>query len=155
MYELPNILQYEIGLLISRLRGRLKTAPWFVCSPSFVESEQTAMQENPLHSVEDARIDGLYRLLKGRINLNSIIPTCIEVAGEIEQLSGLKGSEKLRLLQDVIRLAITDSQKPLTEKEQLLFLVDSVIPFAVQAAILASKSPIVKHIQAGCLSCWK
>ena len=113
------------------------------------------MQQNPLHSVEDARIDGLYRLLKGRINLNSIVPTCIDVAGEIEQLSSLKGPQKLSLLQDVLRLAITDSQKSQTEKEELLHLVDSVIPFAVQAAVLASKSPIVKQIQAGCLSCWK
>lgn len=117
--------------------------------------EHTAnMQSNPLRSVEDPRVDGLYRLVKGRINLNSIVPTCIEVAGEIEQLHGLKGSEKLSLLQDVIRVAITDSKKTQTEKEELLFMIDTVIPFIVQAAILASKSPIIKQIQSTCLGCW-
>ena len=117
--------------------------------------EQTAMQQNPLNSIEDGLVKNTYRLLKGQINLKSLVPTCIHIASEIEQLSGLKGPQKLALLQDVLRVAIADSNRTQSEKEQLLIAVEEVVPYAVQAAILASKSPIVKHIQAGCLSCWK
>ena len=116
--------------------------------------EHTAMTVNPLRSIQDPRTDGIYRVLKGRINLNSIVPTCIEVASEIEQLNGLKGPEKLALLQDVIRLAVAESKKSSTEKEEILYVVDTVVPFVVQAAILASKSPILKHVQATCVGCF-
>lgn len=112
------------------------------------------MQTNPLRSFEDPRVDAIYRLVKGRISLSSIVPTCIEVASEIEQLVGLKGGEKLSLLQDVLRLAISDSKLAKTEKEEVLHTVETIVPIVVQAAILASKSPILKHVQATCVGCW-
>jgi hypothetical protein len=99
--------------------------------------EHTAMTVNPLRSMQDPRVDGIYRVVKGRINLNTLVPSCIEVAQEIEQMNGLKGPEKLALLQDAIRLAVVESKKSSTEKEEILYVVDTVVPFVVQAAILA------------------
>jgi hypothetical protein len=115
------------------------------------------MQQNPLHEKEaalDARVDGLYKVLKGRIQLDSIVPTCIEIASEIEGLGGMKGGEKLDLLQKVLRQAIKDSQKSKEEKEHILMIVDTVVPIAVQAAVLASKSPIGAAVQTACVGCW-
>jgi hypothetical protein len=115
------------------------------------------MQSNPLHEKEaalDARVDGLYKLLKGRIQLDNIVPTCIEIASEIEGLGDMKGGEKLDLLQKVLRQAIKDSEKTKEEKEHILMIVDTVVPIAVQAAILASKHPIVAQVQTACVGCW-
>lgn len=115
------------------------------------------MQSNPLHEQEaalDARVDGIYKALKGRIQLDNIVPTCIEIASEIEGLGGIKGGEKLDLLQKVLRHAIKDSEKSKEEKEHILMIVDTVVPIAVQAAILASKHPIVAQVQTACVGCW-
>lgn len=112
------------------------------------------MQTNPLRSVEDPHVDAIYRLVKGRINFVSLIPTCIEVAQEVEQIHGMKGQEKLKVLQEVLRLAIRDSDSSESEKESTLHIVQTIVPMIVQAAIMASKSPIVKHVQACCVGCW-
>jgi hypothetical protein len=112
------------------------------------------MQTNPLRSFQDPRVDAIYRAVGGRIDLTSIVPTCIEIASEIEQLHGLKGAQKLELLQDVLRLCISESKIGQGEKDIILRTVDSVVPIVVQAAVLASKSPIVKHVQATCMGCF-
>ena len=54
------------------------------------------MQTNPM--VLDAQVDGLYRLVKGRVNWDNLIPTCIEVARELENMTHLRGPERLDLL---------------------------------------------------------
>jgi biopolymer transport protein ExbB/TolQ len=128
----------------------------FVCSASFIEVKQTAMQSNPLHEKEaalDVQVDGIYRALKGRISLDNLIPSCIEVAKEIENLGQLKGKEKLDLLQKVLRQALKESNKSVEEKEQILHVIDTIVPMVVQAAILASKSPVVAHVQEAIVTC--
>ena len=118
--------------------------------------EQTAMQTNPLHEQEaaiDARVDGIYRALKGKISVDSLIPSCLEIAQELENLTELKGKEKLELLQKVLKQAVKESDKSNEDKEQILHTIDSVVPIAMQAAILASKSPVVAHVQTVCMSC--
>lgn len=114
------------------------------------------MQSNPLRSAEDPRIDAIYRAVKGRINLATLVPTCLEIATEIEQLTQLRGREKLALLQDVLTLAIAQSELSPREQAALLSSVDTVVPVLVQAAILASKHPIVQHVvQSTCGGwCW-
>lgn len=112
------------------------------------------MQQNPLHQCEDPRVDGIYRVLKGRINLDTLIPSCIEVAREVEGLTQLKGQQKLEVLQNVLRQAVRDSNKSEEEKERIRTVINTVIPIAVQAAILASKTPIVSHIHSACVGCW-
>lgn len=125
----------------------------FVWSTSFMSKKQTAMQSNPLHEKEaalDAQVDGIYRVMKGKINLDSLVPTCIEVAQEIEGMGQLGGKQKLELLQKVIRQALKDSDKTVEEREQILHLVDTVVPMVVQAAILASKHPVTAQIHSIC-----
>lgn len=95
----------------------------------------------------------IYTLVKTRVDFESIVPTCIAIAREVEQVRGLKGPEKLKLLQDVLRLALHDQPLGLAEKEKLVVVIDTVVPLAIQAAILASKSPIVKHVQEVCVAC--
>lgn len=118
--------------------------------------KQTAMQSNPLHEKEavlDAQVDGIYRALKGRISVDNLIPSCIEVAKEIENLGKIPGKEKLDLLQKVLRQALKDSDKSVEEREQILHVIDTIVPLVVQAAILASKSPIVAQVQEVLVTC--
>lgn len=112
------------------------------------------MQSNPLRSAEDPRVNAIYSLIKGKISLLTIVPTCLEVAQEVEQMSGLKGPQKLELLQDVLRLAVAESKYTPVVKEELLHSIDTLVPVVVQAAILASKSPILKKVQETCVGCF-
>jgi hypothetical protein len=122
----------------------------FICLRSFVVRKQTAMQSNPLHYTKDA----VYNALKGKLDLNNLVGSTIQIAKEIEQIEKLKGKEKLELLQSILRISIHDSEKSLEEKEALYFTVDRVVPVIIEAAILASKSPIIKQVQAVCCGCW-
>ena len=98
----------------------------------------------------DPRVDGLYRIVKGRIDWSNPIPTCLEIAQELEGMTTLRGSERLDLLQKTLRLALKDSDVSSEESERLTMMIDTVIPIAMQAAILASKSPIVNHVVSVC-----
>jgi hypothetical protein len=114
------------------------------------------MQTNPLHEQEaamNAQVDGIYRVLKGRISLDNLIPTCIEVAKEIEGLGPIPGKEKLDLLQKILKQAVKDSDKTVEEKEQVIHTIETVVPMVVQAAILASKSPVVAQVQEALVIC--
>lgn len=112
------------------------------------------MQTNPLYAEEDARIDAVFRVIDGKINWSNLVPTLLEAAQEIEAMPGLKGSEKLDLLQKALKHALKKSDMPAEEKEAILHTIDTVVPFIVQAAILASKSPIVRQVEAVCIGCW-
>lgn len=111
------------------------------------------MQQNPMHPL-DTRVDGLYRIVKGRISWDNLIPTCLEVAQELEQMDDIKGPERLDLLQKTLRFAVGDSDMEADKKEKVLFFINSVLPIAMQAAILASKSPVLRQVQATCCGCW-
>ena len=100
----------------------------------------------------DPRVDAVYKVIKGRVNWDNLVPVCIEAAIEIQQFTELKGPQKLELLQTVLKHALKESNKTHVEKEQILFYIDTVVPFVTQAAKLASKTPIVTHVVA---TCWK
>lgn len=105
-------------------------------------------------TVMDARVDGIYRVVKGKLNLDNLIPSCLELAQEIEGIAELKGKEKLDLLQKVLKQAVKESNKTIEEKEQILHTIDTVVPMIVQAAILASKHPVAAQVHAACVGCW-
>ena len=137
---------------------KISWSSMFVWSTSFMSMKQTAMQPNPMFDKEaalDAQVDGIYRVLKGRISMDNLIPSCIEVAQEIENLGHLRGKEKLELLQKVLRHALKESNKSQEEKDTILVVIDTVVPLVVQAAILASKSPIVAKVKDACVTCCK
>ncbi len=103
-------------------------------------------------AVLDARIDALYRLLRGRINWDNLIPTVLEGARELQQFPELKGPEKLDVLLKTLKFALKDSSVPAEEKEKILHTIDTVIPLVVSAAKLASKFPIQRISSKKC--CW-
>jgi hypothetical protein len=124
----------------------------FVCSPSFVETKHTAMQD----AVVDAQIDGLYRLIKGRVKWDNLVPTCIEVARELENMTHLRGPERLELLQKTLKYALKESDHSVEEKETYLYVIEKIVPVMMQAAILASKSPIAAQVASTCCGIsWK
>ena len=98
----------------------------------------------------DPRIDGLYRLVKGRVDWNNLVPTCLELAQELEQMTDLKGPQRLELLQKTLRFALHESDLPKDKKETYSFVIMTVIPVVMQAAIAASKMPIVNKLQTKC-----
>jgi hypothetical protein len=108
--------------------------------------------QNPMHTALDNRVDGLYRLVKGRVDWENLVPTCLEVARELEQMTELKGPQKLELLQKTLRFALSESNFPKERKESLSFVINSVVPVVMQAAILASKVPIVNTLQTSCFA---
>ena len=112
------------------------------------------MQTNPLHAEEDARIDALYRVVKGKIDWDNLVPTLLEAARELEAIPALKGKEKLDLLQKTLKHALKESDKSAEEKEKILYYIDTVVPVATQAAVLASKSPVMAQVEAACVGCW-
>ncbi len=107
------------------------------------------MPQNPMHTAVDPRIQHIYGAVRGRIDLDRIVPSCIAIAQEVEQLTHLKGPQKLELLQNVLRLAVVESKLSGEKQEEIFAIIDTVIPIVMQAAILASKIPI-KSIHATC-----
>jgi hypothetical protein len=108
--------------------------------------------QNPMHTALDTRVDGLYRLVKGRVDWDNLVPTCLEVARELEEMRELKGPQRLELLQKTLRFALRETDFPKEKKETLSFVINSVVPVMMQAAIMASKLPIRATVQS---CCWK
>jgi hypothetical protein len=113
---------------------------------------------NPMFAEEVARIDAVYRVINGNINWDNLVPTVLEAARELEAMPGLKGSEKLDILQKALKHALKTSDKTTVEKEQILHTIESVVPVVMQAAMMASKSPIVgaamAQVESVCVGCW-
>lgn len=111
------------------------------------------MQKNPMFETDavlDAQVDGLYKLIKGHVDWKNPIPMCLELAQELENMTQLKGSQRLELLQKTLRFALEDSDLEGDAKSIALTFIDTVVPVVMKAAILASKSPIISKIQSSC-----
>jgi len=106
------------------------------------------------HAEEDARIDAIFRVIDGKIKWENLVPTVLEAAKELEAMPGLKGSERLDLLQKALRHALKKSDMSTTEKEAMFYTIDTIVPVIAQAVVLASKSPIVAQVKAVCVGCW-
>ena len=89
--------------------------------------------------------------MKGRIDWDNLVPISLDIARELEGQTHLRGKDRLDLLQKTLRFALKDSDKSVLEKEQVLHTIDTVLPVAMQAAILATKSPIQLPLP----TCWK
>lgn len=113
---------------------------------------------NPMFAEEDARVDAVARVLKGKVNWDNLVPSVLEAAKELEAMPGLKGAEKLDLLQKALKHVLKTSDKTAVEKEQILHTIDTVVPIVMQAAMMASKNPIVgaamAQVEAVCVGCW-
>ena len=116
------------------------------------------MQTNPMKVDDDARIDAVLRVMDGTLDWTNLVPTLLEAARELESMPGLKGKEKLDLLQKALKHALKRSPKSAEEKESILYTIDTVVPIVMQGVILASKSPIVgaaiAHVESTCVGCF-
>jgi hypothetical protein len=115
------------------------------------------MQQNPMFEKDamlDAQVDALYKTVKGKIDWSNPIPICLELAQELENMTQLKGAQRLDILQKTLKYAISDSDLEDDKKSLATVFVDNVLPVVMQAAVLASKSPIVAKIQSSCCPCF-
>lgn len=116
------------------------------------------MQTNPIRGEElatlDAQIDTVYAAIKGHLDWNNLVPTLMTAARVLETLPGLNGPQRLHVLQKTLKYALKESSIPAEEKETILYTIETVVPIVMQAAILASKNPIVKAVvQEVCVTC--
>lgn len=113
------------------------------------------MTPNPMREAElDAQVDALYRTIKGKIQWDNLVPTALEVARELENMTHLKGPQRLDLLQKTLRFAVADSKEiPQDKKDDALVFINTVLPVVMEAAILASKLPI-RAIAHSCWTCF-
>jgi hypothetical protein len=102
----------------------------------------------------DIYVRRLYVIIKDRVNLQDLLPTAIELVREIEKIKEIDGKEKLELLLDTLRYAVMASTVGSDEKNAALFVIKNVIPIAVRAMIIGSKSPLVAQIEAGVVGCF-
>lgn len=100
-------------------------------------------------------VNRLLTLFKNNIDWDHIVPTCLAIAQELENADKLTGKQKLKALQDVLRLALLDAPLTTEKKEEILYKIDTMVPVAMEAAKLASKNPIVNQAMGACVSCLK
>lgn len=98
-------------------------------------------------------VNRLLKLFKNNINWDHLVPTCLAIAQELENADKLTGKQKLKALQDVLRLALLDAPLPAEKKEEILHQIDTTVPVVMEAAKMASKNPIVNQAVSTCLLC--
>lgn len=107
--------------------------------------------KNPMFEKQaelDTQIDGLYKVIKGHIDWKNPIPMCLELARELENMTHLKGGQRLELLQKTLIFSLNDVDEE-TKKTATTF-IENALPIVMSAAIMASKSPIIAHVQSAC-----
>jgi hypothetical protein len=101
------------------------------------------------------RIQQLFALVKNNIDWSNPIPACLTIAGELEKVTTLKGPQKLKVLQDVLKFGLTEANIDHETKKTVLGFVEDTLPQVMQAAILASKHPVVNQALSACFTCLK
>lgn len=86
-------------------------------------------------------VQKLYLLIKDEIDWNNLIPVCLKLAQEIQQMTHLRGSEKMELLKAVLNYALDVSK--VSNKKEIQDKINVMVPIIVQTAKVASRFPIV------------
>jgi hypothetical protein len=94
------------------------------------------------------QVQRLYLLIKDDIDWNNLVPICLRLAQEIQQLTHLRGQEKLELLQSVLNHALDISQ--VENKKEIQEKIQYMVPIVLQTAKVASRFPIVTKVLRCC-----
>jgi hypothetical protein len=101
------------------------------------------------------RTQQLFALVKGNIDWSNPIPACLTIAQELERITTLKGPQKLKVLQDALKFGLSETNLDADKKKEILGFVENTLPQVMQAAILASKHPVVNQAISACFTCLK
>lgn len=101
------------------------------------------------------RIQQLFALVKNNIDWNNPIPACLTIAQELEKITTLKGPQKLKVLQDALKFGLSETNLDADKKKEIIGFVETTLPQVMQAAILASKHPVVNQALSACFTCLK
>ena len=101
------------------------------------------------------RTQSVFAVVKKDIDWSNPIPACLRMAQVLENITTLKGPQKLKILQDALKFGLSEASIDHETKKSVLGFIDGTLPGIMQAAILASKQPIVAHAMAACFTCLK
>lgn len=101
------------------------------------------------------RTQSVFAVVKNTIDWSNPVPACLRMAQVIENITTLKGPQKLKVLQDALKFGLSESSIDAEKKKTVLEFIDTTLPTIMQAAILASKQPIVAQALTSCFTCLK
>ena len=96
------------------------------------------------------RTQSVFAAVKNNIDWNNPIPACLRMAQVIENMTTLKGPQKLKVLQDALKFGLSEANVDHETKSTVLKFIDTTLPTVMEAAILASKNPIVAQAFSAC-----
>ena len=101
------------------------------------------------------RTQSVFAVVKNDIDWSNPVPACLRMAQVLENITTFKGPQKLKLLQDALKFGLSEASIDHETKKNVLVFIDNTLPTIMQAAILASKQPIVAHALRTCFTCLK
>lgn len=101
------------------------------------------------------RIQSVFAVVKDEIDWNNPIPSCLRMAQVIENMTTLKGPQKLKVLQDALKFGLSETPLDAEKKKSILEFIENTLPTVMEAAILASKQPIANQALSVCFTCLK
>ena len=101
------------------------------------------------------RTQSVFATVKNDIDWSNPIPACLRMAQVIENITTLKGPQKLKVLQDALKFGLSEAPVDAEKKKTVLEFIENTLPTVMQAAILASKQPIAAQALSACWTCLK
>lgn len=89
----------------------------------------------------------------GSIDKSGLIKMALETATALEAATNLTGEQKLARVQDVLRERVHKSAMATHVKQDLLFFINTVLPWTIEAAVAVSKNPKAYRLQQAATTC--
>jgi hypothetical protein len=104
----------------------------------------------PVNINRTMNVEELYKVISDKVDFENIVPMAITLCQRVEQIPNLSGKEKLDLVMGTLRYALRVAPVGLEQKREIMEKLDTIVPLVIQAAILASKHPIVHKLMGCC-----
>lgn len=109
-------------------------------APDEYPLEPPASPESVKVEIVDAQVQEIIDALDLRsVDWSNPIPTALKIGQHVETLKELKGADKLKLVQSVLRVLISKSETSAEVQTVARRFVDDVLPPVLSAAVLVSK----------------